>query len=416
MPAWAAGPVSPSEVQVSWSDAAAGLVRTAWTDGGEANKLRIEYKDGTVADWATRKAGLANEVIGGDAELNKVARIRVVTVDAAGVESAAAVSPWFDTNGLGQPVVTAATPLADGSLRLTWKRTAVVDSTPNDPLDLIPGPEKVSLKIGLPAADAPEENFPQPAGASTGVVPPRPHPYPAFVHLRNEWGTVRSMRIMAADMKLFLRKVPAFAQYGGPLTILGQAGADGCLFREGCTLWQGSGIPVTMQTRPDRTKPWQYAGRFTAYADTTNYDIGFQATSTAIGGREYRFYVPSWSYRFDDEWGVTALVSTSPRYIPTQAYYRVAGFNTATARVGQVVTASVDVQPAGTVKASLQWYDGKVWHHGAYVALTKGKGSFSFKASGRGTTRYWRVVVPKMTMNGLPIVATPSKAFKLTVR
>jgi hypothetical protein len=416
VPAWAAAPAAPSEVQVSWADAAAGLVRTTWTDGGEANSLSIEYKDGTTANWATRKASLSNEVIGGQAALDKVARIRVVSIDAAGVQSAAAVSPWFDTNVLGVPTVTAATPLADGSLRLTWKRTAVADSTPNDPLDLTPGPEKISLKLGQKFDDDPEELFPQPAGVSTGVIPPRPHPYPAFVHLQNEWGTVRSMRVIAADMKVLLRKVPAFTQYGRPMTIVGQAGADGCLSREGCRLWQGSGIPVTMQTRATTATPWQYAGRFTAYADTENYNVGFETSGTAIGGREYRFYVPSWSYRFSDEWWVSGQVSTTPRFIPTQAYYRVAGFNVLTAGVGQLVKTTVDVQPAGTVKADLQWYDGKVWHHSTYIQLTKGKGTFSFKAAGRGTTRYWRVVVPKMTMNGLPIVVTPSKAFKLTVR
>ncbi|WP_040454773.1 hypothetical protein, partial [Kribbella catacumbae] len=39
--------------------------------------------------------------------------------------------------------------------------------------------------------------------------------------------------------------------------------------------------------------------------------------------------------------------------------------------------------------------------------LTKGKGTFSFKAAGRGTTRYWRVAVPKMSYYGKPIVAEP---------
>ena len=68
------------------------------------------------------------------------------------------------------------------------------------------------------------------------------------------------------------------------------------------------------------------------------------------------------------------------------------------------------------MKADLQWYDGKVWRHSTYVPLTKGTGTFSFKAAGRGTTRSWRVIVPKMTMNGLPIVATTSGTFKLTVR
>ncbi|WP_026163714.1 hypothetical protein, partial [Kribbella catacumbae] len=63
--------------------------------------------------------------------------------------------------------------------------------------------------------------------------------------------------------------------------------------------------------------------------------------------------------------------------------------------------------PAGTVKAGLQWYDGKAWRHSTYIPLTKGKGTFSFKAAGRGTTRYWRVAVPKMSYYGKPIVAEP---------
>jgi hypothetical protein len=401
---------------VSWVDAAAGLMKTSWTDTGEANKLLIEYKDGTTAAWATRKASLPNEVIGGQPVVNKVARIRVVSVDSAGVEGAAAVSPWFDTNLLGQPTVTAATTVTGGSLRLTWKRTTVADSTPKDPLDLAPGPEKVALKTGQPWYESPEEVFPLPAGASTGVVPARAVPYPVFVQLQNEWGSAWSKRIVAADMKLFLRKVPAFGQYGRPLTIVGQAGEDSCLSEGPCTLWQDKGIPVTMQTRASKTKPWQYAGRYTAYADTIYENFGFETTAAAVGGREYRFYVAPWSYRYRDDWDVTWAVSTSPRYIPTQAYYRVVGFNTFTAKVGEVVKATVDVQPAGTVKADLQWYDGKAWRHSAYIPLTKGKGTLNLKASGRGTTRSWRVVVPKMTMNGLPIVATASRTFKLTVR
>ncbi|WP_344845641.1 hypothetical protein [Kribbella ginsengisoli] len=417
VPAWAAVPTAPTDVQVGWSDAAAGLVRTSWTDTGEANKLRIEYKDGTpTADWATRKASLPNEVIGGQPLFNKIARIRVVSVDAAGAESTAAVSPWFDTNLLGQPTVTAATALPGGALRLAWKRTAVTDSTPNDPLDLAPGPETVNLKVGMPHYDMPEAVFPQPAGASTGVVPARALPYPAFVQLRNEWGTVWSRYVMASDMKLFLRKVPAYGQYGRPLVIEGQAGQDSCLDRDYCRLWQGAGVPVTMQARPSKTKPWQYAGHYTAYADTIYDNVGFETAGGAVGGREYRFYVPAWTYRYKDEWDVSAAVSTTARYIPTQSYFRVVGFNTFTAKVGQAVKATVDVQPAGTVKADLQWSDGKTWHHGAYIPLTKGKGTLTLKAAGRGTTRSWRVVVPKMTMNGLPIVTTPSRTFKLTVR
>ncbi|WP_020387730.1 hypothetical protein [Kribbella catacumbae] len=51
-----------------------------------------------------------------------------------------------------------------------------------------------------------------------------------------------------------------------------------------------------------------------------------------------------------------------------------------------------------------------------YIPLTNGKGTASFKAAGSGTTRNWRITVPAMTYNGLPIVATVSKVFPLAVR
>ncbi|MEU4395127.1 hypothetical protein [Kribbella sp. NPDC023855] len=50
------------------------------------------------------------------------------------------------------------------------------------------------------------------------------------------------------------------------------------------------------------------------------------------------------------------------------------------------------------------------------IALVNGKGTVSFKASGRGTTKNWRIAVPAMTYNGLPIAATVSRTFPLSVR
>jgi hypothetical protein len=40
----------------------------------------------------------------------------------------------------------------------------------------------------------------------------------------------------------------------------------------------------------------------------------------------------------------------------------------------------------------------------------------SFKASGRGTKRYWRVAIPQLTWYGKTIVPTTSQPFPLTVR
>jgi hypothetical protein len=52
--AWAAGQGAPSDVRVSWSDAASGLMRVTWTNDGAANKLRLEYQDGSVpGGWLT---------------------------------------------------------------------------------------------------------------------------------------------------------------------------------------------------------------------------------------------------------------------------------------------------------------------------------------------------------------------------
>ncbi|MEV8378592.1 hypothetical protein AB0P21_37985 [Kribbella sp. NPDC056861] len=97
LPAWAAsGPEAPTDLQISWTDAANGRLKLSWTDGGEANKVRVEYQDAdALVLLATTKPGEANElsVRSTSVYANRVARIVVVTRDEAGVESAAAVSP-----------------------------------------------------------------------------------------------------------------------------------------------------------------------------------------------------------------------------------------------------------------------------------------------------------------------------------
>ncbi|HEY3561118.1 MAG TPA: hypothetical protein VGL05_26825 [Kribbella sp.] len=397
-----AAPAAPANVQVSWSDAATSLMSVKWTDAGAANKLRVEYQDGTVPTGWLPSAG--NDVnTRWEVQRGKIARVAVVTTDATG-DSAPAYSPWFDTSLAGAPKLSTAVPQADGSLRLTWTNTAApVDTTPGDPLDL--PPSQVG-KIRVQAYTAPNgslEFFPYALGTTTAVVPPRQRPLVTRVLASNEWGSAASTEIHYDDMKLFVTKASAYGVFGKPLAIRGMAGAaDGV----GTDLFTGSNIQVTMQTRANASKPWAYAGRYESNPH------GFLVEPVAVGGREYRFYVPAW--RYDPV--VTGQVISASKYIPTLADFAVAGFNVRTAQVGQMVKLTVDVRPGGTVKGALQRWDGRYWRSVLTVPVTKGKAVMYVRAAGRGTTTTYRVAVPGMTYYGLPIQTTGSRSFTVTVR
>ena len=404
-----AAPPPPTDVQVGWSDAATSLMRVHWTDAGASNRLRIEYQDGTApTDWLATSNNDFNHHWA--VQSGKTARIAVVTTDATG-DSAAAYSPWFDTNIPAAPTVTAAVPQADGSLRLTWTNPpAPKDITPGDPLDLPVGKvgEEI-VRVWSRPADTTEQ-FSHPLGTTTVVVPPRPRPLTARVIATNEWGGMSPEQVDYTDMKFGLKAGPAYGVFGKPMTISGIAGALLCDDPGNCgkgRLFGGAGIPVTMQTRASAAKPWEYAGRY------TSLDLyGFEARPIAVGGREYRFYAPAWKgYSI-----VTAMSISGSKYIPTLADFAVAGFNVRTAQVGQMVKLTVDVKPGGTVKGALQRWDGKYWRSVLTVPVAKGKATMYVRAAGRGTTTYYRVAVPGMTYYGLPIQTTGSRSFTLTVR
>lgn len=404
-----AAPPPPTDVQVGWSDAATSLMRVHWTDAGASNRLRIEYQDGTApTDWLATSNNDFNHHWA--VQSGKTARVAVMTTDATG-DSAAAYSPWFDTNIPAAPTVTAAVPQADGSLRLTWTNPpAPKDNTPGDPLDLPVGKvgEEI-VRVWSRPADTTEQ-FSHPLGTTTVVVPPRPRPLTARVIATNEWGGMSPEQVDFTDMKFGLKAGPAYGVFGKPMTISGIAGALLCDDPGNCgkgRLFGGAGIPVTMQTRASAAKPWEYAGRY------TSLDLyGFEARPIAVGGREYRFYAPAWKgYSI-----VTAMSISGSKYIPTLADFAVAGFNVRTAQVGQMVKLTVDVKPGGTVKGALQRWDGKYWRSVLTVPVAKGKATMYVRAAGRGTTTYYRVAVPGMTYYGLPIQTTGSRSFTLTVR
>ncbi|MDX6281647.1 MAG: hypothetical protein QOH03_2718 [Kribbellaceae bacterium] len=420
LPAQAAAPEAPTDLQFGWISPEPMQVKMTWTDSGEANIVRVDYQDGSRANSFKTKAGAPNEWTRmGDALLSvdRIARVSVVSIDESGAESAPVVSPWFDSIGTPVSTFTKAEPLPDGSLKLKWSLSDVpADTTPGDPLDLPATAGHVTVQV---ASATNPTAFRLPAGTTTLTIPPRPRPYPVSMWTSNEWsirgGSLSSYGIAFNETTAGL-KVPTVGVYSQSIPFTIVAGTRLCAnaqyqCSDPANPFVGNpGIKALLQARPDAAHPWKSIGTY------TNQQLQHTANVRVYGSQEYRLYVPTWSHLANSGLTVALGVSTSARYSATQAKFATAGFNTTTAPVGQVVKATVSVLPAGSVKADLQWLDGKVWRHAGYVPLVKGKGALSFKASGRGITRSWRVVVPRMSMSGLPIVATPSRAFKLTVR
>ncbi|MEU4193566.1 hypothetical protein AB0E69_16825 [Kribbella sp. NPDC026611] len=420
LPASAAAPAAPTDLQLSWINTA--VVKVSWTDAGEANIVRVETDSGSSYTLRTTKAGALNEFTKAGSNLapvDRVVRISVASVDDAGVESAPLVSPWFDTIGAPRPTFTAGTPLADGSIKLDWTLDPVpADTTPNDPLDRPSTNEHVDVQV-VESPTVKGQSFILPAGTTTVTVPPLPRPYAINILTLNEWilrgGATGQSSMVFTAMTAGLT-LPGTAVYSNPVQLTAIAGARLCPNPTvNCPdpsnpFVANPGIVTELQSRPDAAHPWKTIGRY------SNQALKFLVNFRVYGGSQYRLFVPAWSHLNGKELTVAPAISTSVRTTTVQTRYVAVGFNTSVAQVGQPVTTTVSIQPAATVRADLQWYDGKLWRHATYIPLTNGKGTFTFKAAGRGTTRSWRVITPAMTMNGQPIAATTSPIFKLTVR
>jgi hypothetical protein len=409
--AWAAAPPAPTAVKVGWVDWTHTQVRLSWNDTGAANKIRLEavpYLGPPESRWQTPADG-PNELILSTRSLQHDSKVRfvVVSVDAAGPESASGNSPWFDTTTPAHTDIRTAVPQADGSLRLTWTRNALPsDQTPGDPLDL-PVNDRLTLTVRWDSAD--RRTFPVAAGVTTAVIPPLPRPYRVSVIARNEWGNEQWPQDVAFGDMVVRAPIPTSAVYGNPITISGTVGARVCT---GCS-WLASGgseIPVYLQARANATKPW--VSIWNAWADSTTGAFRLYAASS--GTRQFRVYVPGWSSSVPPSI-VTLATATPTTTVLTRYAVRTAKFADNTATVGQKVTAMVGVSPASGVRTTLQRWNGRAWVGVKYVTLSKGNGSYTFTAITRGTTAY-RFLVPSTTYGGLPIswIATPT--LSLSVR
>lgn len=404
VPASAAEPTVPTDVQVSWADQAKQYIRVTWKDNGEQNFVTDEI-DGLALNpgyWIVRQdAGGNNEAMIRSVSHNRD-KVRFTVRNKVSGDSPRAASVWFDTKRPAAPQFVGAKVLADLSLKLSWTQPKVVDSTPNDPLDRPASDETLALMVG-------DEKVPLPLGSTATTIPARSLPYSVQVVAANEWGQPKPDRYLTFGTMTAGLRIDPLVDFLESANFDLDANARTCT---GCApIYAGGGQISYLQSRVDASKPWKTIGRYNGGSAPR-----LSSWVTSYGGQQYRVYIPAWAEISDRNRIVTPPSSTSARYSATQTNFLIAGFNTLNARVGQVLTTTVRIQPEPTIKASLQWYDGKVWHHAAYIPLVKGKGTLNIKAAGRGTTRYWRVAVPKMSYYGKPIVATGSRAFKLTVR
>ncbi|MEV6411297.1 hypothetical protein [Kribbella sp. NPDC051718] len=413
VPAQAAAPDAPTDVQLSWVDVAKKTVKLTWKDNGEKNYfgLQIGTAEPVTLPWPEGAGGDNATILTMGSGLVGKEKVRylVWTEDADGAVSTKTASAWFDTKLSGVPWLTNAEVLADSSLRLTHRMPAA-DTTPGDPLDL---PSSTTFTVGRWASNTaqPTETFPVPAGSTTITIPPRPRAYKVDYQSHNEWGN-NSLELpftfapMGADLKV--DAVTTFGQqtgfriYSGPLLCVPS--------RQSCPYTYTEETVSQLQSRANASQPWKTIGTYRKFGTS----IGSAVLAT--GSTQYRLYVPAWkALDWSTTTGISAATSTSARNAATQSAVDF-GLTTSNAKVGQVVKAVVSVKPAGGGKASLQWLDGKVWRTTAYIPLVKGKGTLSFKASGRGTTRNWRVAIPQLTWYGKTIIATTSYPFPLTVR
>jgi hypothetical protein len=232
------------------------------------------------------------------------------------------------------------------------------------------------------------------------------------IQVANEWGTKGPTKdLIFGNMTAGLR-IDAVAEYTTQARFDMLAGAQLCLAPGPCAYTSAPGQPSWLQSRLNATQPWKTIGRYAQGAE-------FSSGVGSYGGMEFRTFVPAWKQLnpgLEYPFVVTPEASSPARYSATSAQYLAAGLDKTSALVGQPVQVTVWVRPLIGGNASLQYWTGTAWKHTAYIPLTKGIGRLTFKAAGRGTTKTFRISLPKLVWDGKPFVPTTSQGFKLTVR
>lgn len=248
-------------------------------------------------------------------------------------------------------------------------------------------------------------------------------PYPAtsylmFMGTSNEWGGENWFaEVLRSRVAI---RVPGAAYYGAGLNVTGTATAD-TYDHSGspphCAL-TSTAAPTTavLQARRAATVPWA-AVRAAGVPRSGQVAIG----TTAIGSRQYRLVVPN------------QLIppTTSANASSAAMYGSVSGAATLLVRTrtlgarfldpsvpsGARASAFLAVTPGGSQRALLQYRTAAgQWRGLTYTTLSAGRGTATFTWLHRGTAAFRWYVPASLSPAGLPVAATFTPAFPLTVR
>ncbi|MFB6720302.1 hypothetical protein ACFCV3_09095 [Kribbella sp. NPDC056345] len=399
-PAWAADPAT--DFEISWLGA---KLHLTWKDNGEKNIVLAEYDGQSQPVLFTDVAAGEPNDIQRFSTLQASDKVRFVlrTVAADG-SSVDTQSPWFDTRGPAAPVVQDANLLTNLTTTLTWIQSTVADTTPGDPLDLPTG-GSVKAVVDLPGTAT--KSYPFAAGTTSATIPAQARPAAIKLIAVNEWGETAGPKTIRLGTLGAGITVPASAAYGNRLGI--KSTLD--LFTSEGREERASGIKVELQARAKSTDAWKTYGRY-AGNTTAAFDTGI----AALGNRQYRLFVPARKVASGNVIALTPASSTSAKSSVTLTKFVSAGFTPATATSGAVVKLTAKIQPAVTVKATLQYWDGKRWSNASAVTFTKGSALESGRAGGPPGVSSYRIAVPPISINGLYLNATQSAIFRITVR
>jgi len=406
-PAWAVEPTVPTNVQVSW---VGDQIRVTWQDNGEANVIRKHVGVGNGTEVDTQEADEPNEVLlSKDFVETDDARIIVLSKRSDGYLSGWGQSPKFDTRRPVRPEMRSASMRPDLSVRLWWYREERIDY--KDPLDR-PEAEWFKAVVTGPAG-GPKQEYALPFENNTAFDVPAPAPMSTItLAAGNEWGTSAATGpFVRVGITRIETPVVARQAYGRRVMTFST-------LRYQCNCVEdrdpsNNTVEVEIQARPNSSAPWTKIGR-----NAGRPGEPFFTEASAVGGRQYRTFVPPYNNSWSGDIPIVVMrpASTAPKTSLTTANFGKTGFFPASAPVSATVKLIVQLSPQVDMKAALQRWDGKQWRYLREVRLAKGHADIAIRAAGRGTTTRYRILTPKLMLNGLPIEASTSSPFTLTVR
>jgi hypothetical protein len=415
-------PPVPTGVTVSWEDNAplpgggtGRAVRVSWQETGtQPNRV---CQNGNLSGYCVSTTGAEGDTVLMQADQFAESASTRVGVQVLGTpDSDFAYSAAFDTQLLAAPAITNADPWVDGRLLLRWTPgPAVVDTTPNDPLDLAIPPQYQRTSF--------DGNLMWPVGpllTGSSAVISAPDGGLVWIAAVNEWGYNSPTFPGSAHENVWDTDVhatiPTTTEYGQTTAVTGGVTSDywecyghppSCGSRLGSPAYKLTPSPgrrVVLEARNAPTSAWYTVG---STLSATNGS--FRLAVRSPGTRQYRVLVLGVSKAPASD--ARAAAVTTP--VRTTAVNRVASarFDDPYVSVGDRVTARVSMALRSQVRSTLQRWSGSAWVNVKWVYLTQGTGVYTFTATTRGVVG-WRFVIPASTSpEGLPVAGTLSGPF-----